>query len=96
MACSALIFPSLDAFRSALDFCIALFDRIKVGEEQFGVDDVDVVQWIDAYACYVDDLGIVKTANDVRERIGLTDVTEKLIAEAFALGGAFRPSLQCR
>ena len=67
---------------------MALLDGVEIGEQQFGVDDVDVVQRIDG-AGDVDDLGVVEAADDVRDGIGGADVAEELVAEAFALGRAF-------
>ena len=34
------------------------------------------------------DVGIFKTAHHMRDRVDLADVGEKLVAEAFTLGGA--------
>ena len=47
-----------------LDFGVALFDSVEVGEEEFGVDDVDVVEGVDATGD-VDDFGVVEAAHDV-------------------------------
>ena len=71
-----------------LDFGVALFDGVEVGEEELGVDDVDVVEGVDA-AGDVDDFGVVEAADDVADGVGGADVAEELVAEAFALGGAF-------
>jgi hypothetical protein len=46
------------------------------------------VERVDA-ADYVDDLGVVEAADDVADGVGGADVAEELVAEAFALGGAF-------
>ncbi len=70
------------------DFGVALFDGVEVGEEELGVDDVDVVEGVDA-AGDVDDFGVVEAADDVADGVGGADVAEELVAEAFALGGAF-------
>ena len=70
------------------DFGVALVDGVEVGEEELGVDDVDVVERVDA-AGDVDDLGVVEAADDVADGVGGADVAEELVAEAFALGGAF-------
>ena len=75
-------------FGRALGLGVALFYGVEVGEEEFGVDDVDVVEGVDA-AGDVDDFGVVEAADDVGDGIGGTDVAEELVAEAFALGGAF-------
>ena len=70
------------------DLGVALFDGVEVGEEELGVDDVDVVERVDA-AGDVDDFGIVEAADDVADGVGGADVAEELVAEAFALAGAF-------
>ena len=66
---------------------MALLDGVEIGEEEFGVDDVDVVQRIDG-AGDVDDFGVVEATDDVRDGIGGADVAEELVAQAFALGRA--------
>ena len=70
------------------DFGVTLVDGVEVGEQQLGVDDVDVVQRVDA-AGDVNDLGVVEAADDVADGVGGADVAEELIAQAFALAGAF-------
>ena len=75
-------------FGGALGLGVALFYGVEVGEEEFGVDDVDVVDGVDA-AGDVDDFGVVEAADDVSDGVGGADMAEELIAEAFALGGAF-------
>ena len=65
----------------------ALFYGVEIGEQELGVDGVDVGQGVDA-AGDVDDLGVVEAADDVRDGVGRPDVTEELVAEAFALRGA--------
>ena len=61
--------------------------RCQVGERQLGVDDLDVGQRIDA-AGDVHDVVVLEAAHHVRDRIGLADVREELVAEALALRGA--------
>ena len=81
-------FGVVAGFGGALDFGVALFDGVEVGEEELGVDDVDVVEGVDT-AGDVDDLGVVEAADDVADGVGGADVAEELVAETFALGGAF-------
>ncbi len=71
-----------------LDFGVAFLYGFEVGEKELGVDDVDVVEGVDA-AGDVDDFGVVEAADDVADGVGGADVAEELVAEAFALGGAF-------
>ena len=66
----------------------ALLDGVEVGQQQLGVDDVDVVQRIHTSGD-VDDLGIVEAAHDVADSVGGADVAEELVAEALALACAF-------
>jgi len=67
---------------------VTLVDGVEVGEEELGVDDVDVVEGVDS-AGDVDDLGVGEAPDDVEDGVGGADVAEELIAEAFTLGGAF-------
>jgi hypothetical protein len=75
-------------FGGALYLGVALLDGVEIGEEELGVDDVHVVEGVDS-AGDVDDLGIVETADDMADGVGGADVAEELVAEAFALAGAF-------
>ncbi len=59
------------------------FDGLEIREREFGVDHFDVVARRDPVG-YVHDVVVDETPYDVRHRIGLADVCEKLIAEAFA------------
>ena len=73
--------------RGLLGALQAALDRIEIGERQLGVDDFDVVERLDA-ARDVHDVVVLEAAHDVRDRIGLANVRQELVAEAFALGGA--------
>src|SRR5690606_15490976 len=57
------------------------------GEREFRVDDLDVGERIDL-ACDVDDVVVLEAAHDLHDGVGLADVAEELVAEAFAPGGA--------
>ena len=65
----------------------ALLDRRQVGQAQLGLDDLDVGDRVDL-AGDVDHVLVVEAAHHVDDRIGLADVGEELVAEAFALGRA--------
>ena len=52
-------------FGGFLGFGEALFDGVEVGEQELGVDDVDVVDGVDA-AGDVDHLGVGEAADDVQ------------------------------
>ena len=62
-------------------------DGLQVGEDELGVDGVDVVGRIDL-AVDVDDVVVFEGAYDLADRVGLADVGEELVAQAFAFGGA--------
>lgn len=64
-----------------------LLDGLEVGEDQLGVDGLDVVPGRDL-AVDVDDVLVLEGADDLADRIGLADVREELVAQALALGGA--------
>ena len=64
-----------------------LLDGGEVGERQLGVDRLDVRDRVDA-ARDVHDVVVDEAAHDVRDRVGLADVGEELVAEALALRGA--------
>ena len=59
----------------------------EVGQGEFGDDGLDVGDGVDA-AVDVDDVGVVEAADDVDDGVGLADVGEELVAEAFAFAGA--------
>ena len=65
-------------------FSELLLDGREVRERELGVDRLDVGQRIDL-ARHVDDVVVLEAAHDVRDRVGLADVGEELVAEAFAL-----------
>ncbi|GAA3220338.1 hypothetical protein GCM10020256_26270 [Streptomyces thermocoprophilus] len=64
-----------------------LLDGLQVGEDQLGVDRLDVVLRRDL-AVDVDDVLVLEGADDLADRVGLTDVREELVAQALTLGGA--------
>ena len=81
---SSLARGALERLLRALD---ALVDGLEVLEAELGVDGADVGDRIDA-ALDVDDVVVLEAADDVRDRVGLADVREELVAEALALGCA--------
>src|SRR5262249_123202 len=66
----------------------ALLHGGEVGEDQLGVDDLDVAHGIDV-ARDVMNVAVLKTAHDLHDRIDLADVAEELVAEPFARARAF-------
>ena len=79
---AVLLHPRL--LRQARD---RLLEGLQVGEDQLGVDRLDVVGRVDA-AVDVDDVLVVERADDLADRVGLADVREELVAQALALGRA--------
>ena len=65
----------------------ALLEAVEIGEHQLGLDGLDIGQRRDL-AFDMGDVGILKAAHHMRDRIDLADGGEELVAEAFALGGA--------
>src|SRR5450631_84798 len=63
-----------------------LVDGLQVFETELGVDGGDVGHRINA-PLDVDDVVVLEAADDVGDGVGLADVGQKLIAEAFTLGG---------
>ena len=60
------------------------FDRLQIGQHQLGVDRFDIAKRIDA-AFDVDDVLIFVAANDVQDRVDVSQVAQELVAEPFAL-----------
>ena len=63
-------------------------DRLEVGEDELGLDRLDVAHRIER-AGDVDDVLVLEAAHDLDDRVHLADVLEELVAEALAL--ATRP-----
>ncbi len=63
------------------------FDRFQIGQREFGVDRFDVVDRVDR-ARHMRHVVVLEAADDVRDRVGLADVRQELVAEALALRGA--------
>ena len=64
-----------------------LVDGTEVGEREFGIDDLDVRNRID-FAGDMHDVVVGETAHHVHDGIGLADVGQELVAQAFAFRGA--------
>ena len=70
--------------RKTLD---AFFDRLEVGKRQLGVNRLDISRRIDGVS-YVGYVAVFEAAHDVSDRVGFADVSEKLVAKAFAFRSA--------
>ena len=64
-----------------------LFYSLQVGQCQFGIDDFDIRGWVNLVG-NVSHVVVFEAAHHVSNGIGLADVGEKLIAQAFAFGRA--------
>ena len=64
-----------------------LFHRGEIGQRELGVDRLDVGDRIDL-AGDVHHVLVLEAAHDVRDGVGLADVGEELVAQAFAFGRA--------
>ena len=62
-------------------------DGFDVGEDQLGLDGVDVARGIDA-AVHMDDVFVLKAAHHVDDGVHLADVGEELVAQTLAVAGA--------
>ena len=79
-----LFFASLEELTIALE---GFSDSASVGIDQFSLNRFDVTHWVHR-PFNVRDVGIFKTAHHVNDRIGSTNMTEKLVAQALTLRGA--------
>jgi len=61
-----------------------LLDGLQVGEDQLGVDDLDVVLGVDL-ALDVDDVRVAEDPDHLADRVALADGGEELVAETGAL-----------
>jgi len=68
------------------DFLQLLLAAVEVGEDQFQIDDFDIAPGVDAVGD-VNDVVILEAAHHVGDGVGLADVGEELVAQAFTLGG---------
>ena len=61
-------------------------DRLQVGEDKLGVDDIDVGCGVDRGISVTQDIIIVECPDDMDDSVALADIGEKLITEAFTFG----------
>ena len=73
----------LAAARVADHARVAALGLFEVGEDELGLDRLDVGERVDA-AVGMDDVRIGMRAHDVHERVGLADVREEAVAEPLA------------
>ena len=64
----------------------AFFNRCQIGQAQLGLDDFDVVDRVDLTGD-VDDVVVLKAAHHVDGGVGLADVLQELVAQAFPGAG---------
>ena len=75
----------LDRFLLAL---AALLDAFQIGEDEFSVDDFDIAHRIDRIHD-VFDVRVLEAADHLDDGVHFADVAEELVAQTFALAGAF-------
>ena len=76
----------LALFHHGGGFFCALGDGLDVGQDQLGVDDVDVPGGVHA-AVHVDDVVVLKAAHHMHDGVHLADVAEKLVSQTLAPAG---------
>ena len=69
------------------DLRVPALGGVEVGEQQLGLDRLDVTRRVDR-ALGVDDVLVGVGADDVQQRVALADVGQELVAQALALGRA--------
>ena len=77
-----LHFFALDFFFKTRD---GFFQSLQVGQNQLGVDGLEVVLWVD-FARDVDDVGVGESSDDLCDCVGFTNVREELVAQTLAFG----------
>lgn len=70
------------------DLCEAVFDSLEVFNLELRVDDLFVTDRVHA-TVHMDDIVVIKAAEDVEDGVSLADIGEELVAETFALAGTF-------
>ena len=82
----------LRRFRSGADFLlqtiVPLLQRGEIGQDEFGVDHLDVANRVDR-AADVMDIRVLEATDDLHDRVDLANVAEELVAESFAGARAF-------
>ena len=76
---------------SLLGFGQSALNGLQILQLQFGVDDFLVAYGVDG-AVHVGDVLVLETAQHVDDSVRLADVSEKLIAQTFALRGSLHQS----
>jgi hypothetical protein len=66
----------------------ALLEAFEVGEHQLGLDHIGIGNRVDLVGDMLD-VVVLEAPQDVDDRVDLADVAEELVAEPFALAGAF-------
>ncbi len=65
----------------------APFEALEIGQHQFGLDRLDIVDGRDL-ALDMGDVGILETAHDMGDGVAFADIGEELVAEPLAFRGA--------
>ncbi len=81
------LWSALAGLQSFFYFGVALVDGVEVGEEELGVDDVDVVEGLTPPATWITS-GSSKQRTTWQTAVGGAYVTEELVAQPLALARA--------
>ncbi|MNC01142.1 hypothetical protein D3C75_484850 [compost metagenome] len=83
---------SFCVFIAAFSFLLHTVNRtltgIEVRKRQLGINDFDVIGWIN-FIVHVNDVVVFKTTHNVADSFGFTDVGQELVTQAFTFGCAF-------
>src|SRR5438045_5904405 len=66
----------------------SLLQRSEVRQHEVGIDDLDIVNWINVRADVMN-VEICKTTHHLHDRLDFANMMEELIATAFTCAGAF-------
>ena len=77
----------LAALGHLLQLFQAAFHALQVGQQQFGLDGIDVAQGIHA-AVHMGDVLILEAAHHFHDGGAFADIAQELVAQTFALAGA--------
>lgn len=66
----------------------AFLEGGNIGEDEFGIDDLDIADGIDG-AEFVDDIVVFEATDDLDDGVGFADIGEEFVSEAGSLAGAF-------
>ncbi len=87
----ALFREILVDFGILADSGVAALEHFKICENQFQIDGLNVTDRVNA-AVHMDNVRVLKAADDMDDGIAFTDIGKELVAKAFTLGSALDQS----